>query len=105
MFAKELHKIWTEINSLHNRFAQIDQPNAGDVNNIQLNTFHQENKDLSQEISILKVRLQEDNNTLKKITEERDSYRKALQNYDQGAKYSEHLPRRTVVTTINSLPE
>ena len=50
------------------------------VNNIQLiNTLQQENKDLSQEICMLKVRLQEDNNTLKKITEERDSYRKALQ--------------------------
>ena len=80
MFAKELDKIWTEINSLHNRFAKIDQPCEGDVDNIQLlNTLQQENKDLSQEICMLKVRLQEDNNTLKKITEERDSYRKALQ--------------------------
>ena len=80
MFAKELDKIWTEINSLHNRFAKIDQRCEGDVNNIQLiNTLQQENKDLSQEICMLKVRLQEDNNTLKKITEERDSYRKALQ--------------------------
>ena len=64
MFAKELDKISTETNSLLDRFAQIDQPNEGD---------------LAQEISILKVRLQEDNNTLKKITEERDSYGKALQ--------------------------
>ena len=58
MFAKELDKIWTEINSLHNRFAKIDQPCEGDVNNIQLiNTLQQENKDLSREICMLKVRL------------------------------------------------
>ena len=42
MFAKELDKIWTEINSLRNRFVQTDQPNKGDVNNIQLiNTLQQ----------------------------------------------------------------
>ena len=79
-FAKELDKIWAEINSLHNSFTMIDQSNQGDVNNIQLiNTLRQENKDLSEEICMLKVQLQEDNNMLKKITEERDSYRKALQ--------------------------
>lgn len=58
----------------------IDQSFQDDVNNIQLiNTLRQENKDLSQEICMLKVQLQEENNMLKKITEERDSYRKALQ--------------------------
>ena len=79
-FAKELDKIWTEINSLHNRFSTIDQSSQDDVNNIQLiDTLQQENKDLSQVICMLKVQLQEDNNMIKKITEERDSYRKALQ--------------------------
>ena len=80
MFANEIDKIWTEPNSLYNRFAQIDQPTEGDVNNIQLiNTLQKENKDLSQEICMLKVRLPEDKNMLEKMTEERDSYRKALQ--------------------------
>ena len=77
---KRTRQIWTEIKSLHNRFAKIDEPSEGDVNNIQLiNTLRQENKDLSQEICMLKVRLQEDNNMLNKIIEERDSYKKALQ--------------------------
>ena len=75
-----LHPLLAEINSLHNSFTMIDQSNQGDVNNIQLiKTLRQENKDLSDEICMLKVQLQEDNNMLKKITEERDSYRKALQ--------------------------
>ena len=43
MFAKELDKIWTEIKSLHNKFAKNDQPNESDVNNNQvINTLRQE---------------------------------------------------------------
>ena len=50
------------------------------MNNIQLiNSLRQENHDLSQEICTLKGRLQEKSNMLKKITEEKDSYRAALQ--------------------------
>lgn len=67
IFLKELEKIWTEIKSLHNRFAKIYQPQRSDMNNIQLiNTLRQENHDLSQEICMLKGRLQEESNMLKK---------------------------------------
>ena len=44
-----------------------------------INTLQQDNQDLSQKIDMLKSRLQEERNLLKEITEERDSYRKALQ--------------------------
>jgi len=57
IFLKELEKIWSEIKSLHSRFAKIQQPNEGDTNNIQLiNTLRQENHDLSQEICMLTSR-------------------------------------------------
>ena len=80
VFVKELEKIWTEIKSINNRFSTINQLSEGDTNNSDLiNTLRQENQDLSQEIYMLKTRLQEERNLLNEITEERDSYRKALE--------------------------
>ena len=80
VFVKELEKIWTEIKSINNRFSTINQLSEGDTNNSDLiNTLRQENQDLSQEIYMLKTRLQEERNLLNEITEERDSYRKTLQ--------------------------
>ena len=50
------------------------------MNNAQLiNTLRQKNQDLCQEICMLKERLLEETSKLKKISEERDSYRTALQ--------------------------
>ena len=50
------------------------------MNNAQLiNTLRPKNQDLCQEICMLKERLLEETSKLKKISEERDSYRTALQ--------------------------
>ena len=79
-FSREIEKIWSEITSIHNRFGFLEKPREDDVNNAQLiNTLRQKNQDLCQEICMLKERLLEETSKLKKISEERDSYRTALQ--------------------------
>ena len=79
-FSREIEKIWSEITSIRNRFGFLEKPREDDVNNAQLiNTLRQKNQDLCQEICMLKERLLEETSKLKKISEERDSYRTALQ--------------------------
>ena len=79
-FSREIDKIWSEITSIRNRFGFLEKPREDYVNNAQLiNTLRQKNQDLCQEICMLKERLLEETSKLKKISEERDSYRTALQ--------------------------
>ena len=63
---------------IHELIGSFEKPQQADLNNVQLiNTLQQRN--LYNEISILKERLHEETTKLKKISDERDSYRTALQ--------------------------
>ena len=79
-FKREIGKIWTEITSIHEKLGFFDKPKETDLNNIQLiNTLQQRNQNICSEISMLKQKLLEETTKLKTISEERDSYRTALQ--------------------------
>ena len=80
-FAKEIDKIWSEIKSLGDKFVKSDESDEGVVNIFSswINNLQQKNHDLSEEICILKARLKEESDKVKKITDERDSLKTALQ--------------------------
>lgn len=79
-FQEKSAKIWSEITSIRDRFDFLEKPKEDDAKNVDLiNTLQQRNQDLCQEICILKQRLFEETSNLSKISEERDSYKTALQ--------------------------
>ena len=62
VFTKELDKLWFEIESLRVKYVQNDDKD----NNQYINTLKQKNKDLTEEICILKARLDQEIDSAKK---------------------------------------
>ena len=80
MFAQELDKIWSEIKILNAKFSSDSDKIDKQEDNIQIiNSLKQKNQDLNNEICILKTRLNQEIDVAKKLTEERDSLKTALQ--------------------------
>ena len=81
-FAQELDKIWSEIKFLNAKLSGDSDTNLNNnqEDNIQIiNSLKQKNQDLNEEICILKTRLNQEIDAVKKLTEERDSLKTALQ--------------------------
>ena len=79
-FKGEIGKIWSQITLIHEKLGFFEKPREAYLNNVQLiNTLQQKNQNLCNEISMLKERLLEETRKLKKMSEERDSYKTALQ--------------------------
>ena len=82
VFTEEVRNIWSEIEAIRGKFVESYQlkESENESSNIQeIHTLKQKNQDLLNEICILKDQLREQNNALKSVSEERDSYRTALQ--------------------------
>ena len=82
VFTEEIKNIWSEIKTIGGKLGELHQPkeNEKERNDNQENhILQQKNQDLQNEICMLKDQLREQNNVLKNISEERDSYRTALQ--------------------------
>ena len=82
IFNEEINNIWSEIKAIKGKFVdsrQLNESGNESSNIIEIHTLKQRNQDLLNEICILKDQLSEQNNALKSISEERDSYRTALQ--------------------------
>ena len=81
-FTEEIKNIWSEIKAIREKFVEPHQlkENEKERNgNQEIHTLQQKNQDLQNEICMLKDQLREQNNVLKNISEERDSFRTALQ--------------------------
>ena len=78
-FSKEMQKIWCEVKFIREKYNLIVQPKNYHANLQQIETLQQRNQELFEEISILKERLSNETNMLKKVFEERDSYKTALE--------------------------
>ena len=78
-FSKEMQKIWCEVKFIREKYNLIVQPKNDHANLQQIETLQQRNQELFEEISILKERLSNETNMLKKVSEERDSYKTALE--------------------------
>lgn len=80
MFAQELGKIWSEIKILNAKLSGDSDIINEQEDNIQIiNSLKQKNQDLNNEICILKTRLNQEIDAAKKLAEERDSLKTALQ--------------------------
>ena len=72
-------KIWCEVKFIREKYNLIVQPKNDHANLQQIETLQQRNQELLEEISILKERLSNETNMLKKVSEERDSYKTTLE--------------------------
>ena len=80
LFAQELDKIWSEIKILNAKLSDDSDIINEQEENIQIiNSLKQKNQDLNNEICILNTRLNQEIDAAKKLTEERDSLKTALQ--------------------------
>ena len=82
VFSEEIKNIWSEIKAIREKFVEPHQlkENEKERNgNQEIHTLQQKNQDLQNEICMLKDQLREQNNVLKNISEERDSFRTTLQ--------------------------
>ena len=82
VFTEEIKNIWSEIKGIREKFVEPHQlkENEKERNrNQEIHTLQQKNQDLQNELCMLKDQLREQNNVLKNISEERDSFRTALQ--------------------------
>ena len=80
LFAQELDKIWSQIKILNAKLSCDSDIIIEQEDNIQIiNSLKQKNQDLNDEICILKWRLNQEIDAAKKLTEERDSLKTALQ--------------------------
>ena len=82
VFTEEIKNIWSEIKAIRENLVEPHQlkENEKERNgNQEIHALQQKNQDLQNEICMLKDQLREQNNVLKNISEERDSYKTALQ--------------------------
>ena len=82
VFTEEIKNIWSEIKTIGKKLGELHQSKENEKErngNQEIHTLQQKNQDLQNEICMLKNQLREQNNVLKNISEERDSYRTALQ--------------------------
>ena len=82
VFTEEIKNIWSKIKTIRGKLVEPHQPKENEKkrNGIEeIHTLQQKNQDLQNEICMLKDQLREQNNVLKNISEERDSFRTALQ--------------------------
>ena len=82
VFTEEIKNIWSEVKAIREKLVEPHQlkENEKERNgNQEIHTLQQKNQDLQNEICMLKDQLREQNNMLKNISEERDSFRTALQ--------------------------
>ena len=82
VFTEEIKNIWSEIKTIHGKLVEPHQSKENEKernDKSKIHTLQQKNQDLQNEICMLKDQLREQNNVLKNISEERDSYRTALQ--------------------------
>ena len=82
VFTEEIKNIWSEIKTIRGKLVEPHQSKENEKErngNQEIHTLQQKNQDLQNEICMLKDQLREQNNVLKNISEERDSYRTALQ--------------------------
>ena len=96
-FSKEIEKIWCDVKFIRKKYDLIVQPKNDQANLQQIETLKQRNQELFQEISIMKERLSNETNMLKKVSEERDSYKTALElisreiNNQRSGDFVEHI--------------
>ena len=82
VFTEEIKNIWSEVEAIREKLVEPHQlkENEKERNgNQEIQTLRQKNQDPQNEICMLKDQLREQNNMLKNISEERDSFRTALQ--------------------------
>ena len=82
VFTEEIKNIWSEVKAIREKLVELHQlkENEKERNgNQEIQTLRQKNQDLQNEICMLKDQLREQNNMIKNISEERDSFRTALQ--------------------------
>ena len=82
VFTEEIKNIWSEIKTIRGKLVEphhLNEIEKEGNGNQEIDTLQQKNQDLQNEICTLKDQLREQNNVLKNISEERDSYRTALQ--------------------------
>ena len=82
VFSEEIKNIWSKIKTIGKKLGELHQPKENEKErngNQEIHTLQQKNQDIQNEICMLKHQLREQNNVLKNISEERDSYRTALQ--------------------------
>ena len=82
VFTEEIKNIWSEVEAIREKLVEPHQlkENEKERNgNQEIQTLRQKNQDLQNEICMLKDQLREQNNMLKNISKERDSFRTTLQ--------------------------
>lgn len=82
VFTEEIKNIWSKVKAIRKKLVEPHQlkENEKERNgNQEIHTLRQKNQDLQNEICMLKDQLREQNNMLKDISEEIDSFRTALQ--------------------------
>ena len=82
VFTEEIKNIWFEIKAIREKLVeplQLKENEKERNGNQEIHALQQKNQDRQNEICMLKDQLREQNNVLKNISEERDSYKTALQ--------------------------
>lgn len=72
-FSRETGKVWSKLEIISDKLSILEQPKdeGKNANSDLINTLQQKNQERSQEICILKERLNEETNMLKKVTEKK----------------------------------